>query len=126
MTADCIAVIHALWIVFMITGGILTLHALVTRHKGYLRWRFFRTLHVIGIVFVSILAGLQYYCPLTILENYFRGLSGAGEFGNFFISHYLNKFIYPDIPVYMITGATISLAVFSVVTYIIFPPKRDD
>lgn len=121
--ADLIVVTHFVWILFMLVGFILTLRGLFYK-KFFERW-LFRTLHLFGIAYVSILAIMGKYCPLTIWENALRAkydtrLTYAGSF----MIHYLEELVYPDINPLIIRILTTFIAVFTVVVFIIRPPER--
>ena len=121
--ADAIVVIHFVWILLMLAGFIFTLCGFFW--KGFFdRW-LFRTLHLCGIAYVSLLAIMGKYCPLTIWENALRakydpGLTYAGSF----MIHYVEKIVYPDVDPLIIQIPTTFIAVFTVVVFIFRPPKK--
>ncbi len=121
--ADTIVVIHFAWILFMLLGFILTLCGLF--RKGFLdRW-LFRTLHLFGIVYVSLLAIMGKYCPLTIWENSLRAkYDPTLTYSGSCIVHYLEKLIYLDVDPLAILIPTISIALFTIVAFIIRPPAK--
>jgi len=126
-------IIHFLWIIFMIAGFALTANAIInvylfkskrTFWKKFLRgWNFFRTAHLAGICFVSLIALLGEYCPLTILEDYLRidryNLEREG-----FIIRCLEKIIYPQVNPLTVLIPTYFIAVFSIAAYIAVPPDK--
>ncbi len=121
--ADAIVIIHFAWILFMLLGFILTLCGFFYR-SFFDRW-LFRTLHLCGIAYVSLLAIMGKYCPLTILENTLRtrydpelGYPGS------FIVHYIEKLVYPDVSPLIILIPTVIIAVFTIVVFIVRPPER--
>jgi len=123
LLADLIVVVHFAWILFMLVGFILILRGFF--HKEFFEQWLFRTLHLFGIAYVSILALMGRYCPLTIWENILRakydpGLTYAGSF----IIHYIEKLVYPDINSLIIRIPTTFIAVFTVVVFIIKPPEK--
>jgi hypothetical protein len=86
--ADAVVVIHALFIVFTVLGGLLVL-----------RWHWVALLHIPAAVWgviVQVVVGGQ--CPLTPLENYFRDRGGQAGYGESFIDHYLTNLIYVTEP----------------------------
>ena len=121
--ADIIVIMHFMWILFMLVGFILTLCGFF-RKRFFDRW-LFRTLHLLGIAYVSLLATMGKYCPLTLWENILRlkydpDLTYPGSF----MIHYAEKLVYPDINPLIIRIPTTFIAVFTVVVFIIRPPKR--
>ena len=121
--ADLIVAIHFAWILFMLTGAMLTLSSFF--HKRFFdRW-LFRTVHLCGIIYVALLAILREYCPLTILENtlrskYMPDLTYPGSF----IVHYIERLVYPDVNPLIILVPTIFIALFTILVFIIKPPAK--
>jgi len=123
LLADLIVVVHFAWILFMLAGFILALIGFWWK-RFFDKW-LFRTLHLLGIVYVGLLAVLREYCPLTILENALREkydlyLTYPGSF----IVHYLQRLVYPDIQPSMILIPTMIIAIFTILVFIFRPPKR--
>lgn len=82
--ADIIVVVHFLFIVFVVGGGLLVL-----------RWPRLAWIHL-PAVFWGVLVELQsWICPLTPLENHFRDLAGKQLYGGDFVERYLLPVIYP-------------------------------
>lgn len=121
--ADTIVVLHFVWILFMLLGFILTIWGFFW--KGFFELWLFRTLHLCGILYVSLLAILREYCPLTILENISRlKYNPETIYPGSFIAHYIEKLVYPDVnPLILIIG-TIFIAVFTLVIFIGKPPTK--
>jgi len=123
LLADLIVVVHFAWILFMLAGFILTLIGFWWK-RLFDKW-LFRTLHLLGIVYVGLLAVLREYCPLTILENALREkydlyLTYPGSF----IVHYLQRLVYPDIQPLMILIPTMIIAIFTILVFIFRPPRK--
>lgn len=121
--ADLIVLVHFAWILFMLAGFILTLCGFFW--KGFFdRW-LFRTLHLFGIAYVSLLAIMGRYCPLTLWENTLRAKYDPSlVYPGSFMIHYAEKLVYPDINPLIIRIPTTFIAVFTVVVFIIRPPER--
>lgn len=121
--ADSIVMIHFAWILFMITGFILTIRGFY--HKEFFdRW-LFRTIHFIGIAYVSLLAIMGKYCPLTLWENALRAEYGSNlTYPGSFIIQYTERLVYPDINPWIIVIPTIFIAVFTIVVFILKPPAK--
>jgi len=121
--ADIIVVMHFIWIIFMLLGFFLTVYGFF--RKRFFDWWLFRTLHLLGILFVGILTILRRFCPLTILENLSRvRYNLEGTYPGSFIVHYIEKLVYPDINQILLLVGTIFVAVFVLVVYIIRPPAK--
>ncbi|MQY53541.1 MAG: DUF2784 family protein [Firmicutes bacterium] len=122
--ADAIIVVHFLYILFMLLGFLLTGYALFFREKFFDRW-LFRSLHLLGIFYVASLSILGKYCPLTILENELRlRYEVSLVYSGSFIVHYLEKLVYPDVNPLVIQIPTVFLAIFTIVVFIVRPPKK--
>lgn len=122
--ADAIIVAHFLYILFMLLGFLLTGYALFFREKFFDRW-LFRSLHLLGIFYVASLSILGKYCPLTILENELRlRYEVSAVYSGSFIVHYLEKLVYPDVNPLVIQIPTVFLAIFTIVVFIVRPPKK--
>ncbi|UCC56859.1 MAG: DUF2784 domain-containing protein [Gammaproteobacteria bacterium] len=76
--------IHALFIVFVVCGGLLVL-----------RWRPVVWLHLPAVAWAVLLEVMGWLCPLTPLEQSLRRAAGASSYSGSFIEHYLVQFIYP-------------------------------
>lgn len=82
--ADFVLVVHLIFIVFVIAGGLLAL-----------RWAWVPLIHVPAAlwgVFIELSGGI---CPLTPLENGLRQSAGEGGYAGGFVEHYLLPLIYP-------------------------------
>jgi len=120
--ADTIVIVHLAWILFMLVGFMFTLCGFFW--KGFFdRW-LFRTFHLLGIAYVSLLAILGKYCPLTLWENTLRAkYNPALTYPGSFMIHYAKKLVYPDINPLIIHIVTTFIAVFTVFVFIIRPPR---
>ena len=122
--ADAIIVAHFLYILFMLLGFLLTGYALFFRQK-FFDWWLFRSLHLLGIFYVVSLSILGKYCPLTILENELRlRYEVSLVYSGSFIVYYLEKLVYPDVNPLVIQIPTVFLAIFTIVVFIVRPPKK--
>ncbi|MEN6374620.1 MAG: DUF2784 domain-containing protein [Smithella sp.] len=82
--ADAIVVVHFLFILFVVTGGMLVL-----------RRPRLAILHLPAVVWGAVVELCGWGCPLTPLENYFRRLGGSAGYRGDFVEHYLIPLIYP-------------------------------
>jgi len=107
----------------MLFGFIITLFAFF-RKEFFDKW-LFRTIHALGIIFVSILAVLGQYCPLTLWENILRARYDPSlVYAGSCIIHYVHKLLYPDISPLIIRGVTTFISLSTIVIYIIKPPAK--
>ena len=86
--ADLVTLLHFCWILFLVFGFIFALKRLRIA-----------ILHLVGLIYASILNIMRWYCPLTYLENYLRSLHDPTmSYGGDFIIRHVDRFIYPDLP----------------------------
>ena len=84
LLADSIVVLHLLFIVFAVLGGLLVI-----------KWPRLAWLHVPIVIWAAITEFMGLICPLTPLEIWLRQQAGADPYTGGFISHYLVPLIYP-------------------------------
>lgn len=82
--ADGVLVLHLLFIVFVLGGGLLAL-----------RWPHAPWLHLPAAAWGAFIEASGRICPLTPLENRLRAAAGQAGYEGGFIEHYLLPLIYP-------------------------------
>jgi hypothetical protein len=82
--ADLVVVIHLLFIVFVVLGGLLVL-----------RWRWLAAVHVPAALWGALIELAGGICPLTPIENALRDAAGASGYTGGFVEHYLLPVVYP-------------------------------
>ncbi len=85
LAATALAVLHALFIAFVILGGVLVL-----------RWPRLMWLHLPAAVWGVLIEFAGWYCPLTTWENAMLRRAGRAGYSNGFVEHYLFAVIYPE------------------------------
>lgn len=120
--ADLTAIVHLAYILFVVVGQVLVLIGWF-RGWEWTRLCAFRLLHIaaIGLVVIEVWGGL--FCPLTLLENYFRALAGQAVYSSSFISYWVGWLIYYDAPVWVFTVLYSVFFAIVAVTYIVYPPR---
>ena len=84
-----------------------------------------RTVHIAGIGYVATLAVIGRYCPMTMLENFFRRHHDpASTYPGGFIIHYVERLVYPDVPALAILIPTIVIAVLTVLMFAVRAPVK--
>jgi hypothetical protein len=81
--ADITLILHFCFVTFVIFGGLLVL-----------RRRFVLWLHLPALIWGVLIEFFGIICPLTTLENYFRGLGGEAGYEGGFIEHYVSALVY--------------------------------
>ena len=84
LAADAVVVVHLLFILFVLGGGLLVL-----------RWPRLAFLHLPAAAWGVAVELLHLYCPLTPLENQLRQAAGQAGYDGGFVEHYLIPLIYP-------------------------------
>jgi hypothetical protein len=82
--ADAVLVVHLLFVVFAVTGGLLAF-----------RWRWMPLLHLPALAWGAWVEFSGSICPLTPLENALRRAGGEAGYPGGFIEHYLLPLLYP-------------------------------
>ena len=85
LAADLTLVLHLLFILFVIFGGLLCLHRV--------RWAW---LHLPAMIWGVCVEWAGWICPLTPLENHFRQLASGQGYRGGFVERYLIPVIYPE------------------------------
>src|SRR6202008_953908 len=104
--ASVVLILHALFIVWVVFG------ALLTRGRLTLRW-----LHVVSLVWGVLTEVLPWPCPLTLLENWLETKAGVQPYEGGFLLHYLDKVGYPDISETILTVAGVIVCVLNFAFY---------
>ena len=84
IAADSLVVLHLLFILFVVFGGLLVL-----------KWRGILFAHIPAAVWGILVEFQGWQCPLTPLEKRFRAAGGESGYSGGFIEHYLLPVIYP-------------------------------
>lgn len=82
--ADAVVVIHLLFIVFVMLGGLLVL-----------RWYWLSLLHLPAVAWGVTVEFTGWICPLTPLENSLRRAASQSGYSGSFTDQYLIPIIYP-------------------------------
>lgn len=116
LAADGVLIFHGLFVLFVVTGGFLSLWRP--------RWAW---VHVLAALWGATVMLTGMICPLTPLENNLRIAGGQAGYPGGFIEHYITSVIYPDgltRPVQMGLGALIVLINGAIYGYLWARRKR--
>lgn len=119
LIADVLLIVHVLFVAFVICGLLCILAG------GLLSWHWvrnpwFRLAHLLGIAVVVGQSWIGVICPLTTWEMAFRARAQDTTYDASFISHWLNKLLYYQLPewvfvlVYSAFGALVLIAWYRV------------
>lgn len=84
LAADFVVLLHLLFILFVIFGGLLAL-----------KWPKIAWLHVPAALWGTLIEFCGWICPLTPLENALRRAGDRGAYSGGFIDNYIMPIIYP-------------------------------
>ncbi len=85
LAADALLVLHGLFIVFALLGGLLAFW-----------WRWVPWVQLPCAAWALFVEASGRLCPLTNWENHFRDRAGQGSYAGGFVEHYLLPLIYPE------------------------------
>ena len=120
--ADLVALVHFLFIVFVVIGFVAILTG-VMRRWSWIRNPWFRLLHLAAIGVVVLQAWLGVICPLTVWEAELRRRAGQAFYEGSFIQYWLQRLIFYEAPnwvfglIYTVFGAAVLL------TLLLAPPR---
>lgn len=83
--ADLVLVVHATFVAFVMLGGLMVL-----------RWPRAAWMHLPVALWGAGIEFVGGICPLTPLENHWRGLAGEQGYPGGFVEHYIVALLYPD------------------------------
>jgi hypothetical protein len=83
--ADAIVVVHLMFVIYAIFGGVLVL-----------RWKYTVYSHVPALLWGIAVEANGWICPLTPLENELRARAGLAGYTGGFVEHYLLPVLYLD------------------------------
>ena len=84
MLADFVVVVHSLFVLFVVFGGLLVL-----------RWWRMIYLHLPAVAWGAFIEFAGGICPLTPLENSLRSSAGQAGYQGGFVEHYILPVLYP-------------------------------
>jgi hypothetical protein len=105
--ACAVLVVHALYIGWVIFG------AALTRRRPLLAW-----FHIGCLLWGIWIEVGPWPCPLTNAENWLEVRAGIQPYQGGFLLHYLDKFVYPDIPPVLLIVVAVVVAIVNVGIYV--------
>lgn len=104
--AAIVLVIHLLWILWVLSG------VLFTRGRPWLT-----AFHLASLVWGIIVEIGPWPCPLTMAEDWLEAHAGMETYSGSFLVHYLDKIIYPNIPVPVIIWFAVAVCGANLAVY---------
>ena len=110
--ACAVVAIHALFIAWVVFGAFFT-RTRFTRTSRRLRW-----LHMACLLWGIWIEAGPWPCPLTFAENWLEQRAALASYQGGFLLHYLNLFVYPEIPQVLLIEAAVGAAIVNFGIYI--------
>ena len=123
LLADAILLIHSLFIVFVLLGQICIVVGGL-RHWIWVRRRGFRLVHLAAIVIVALQSWAGMLCPLTVWENALRQAAGETAYSGTFVSHWLGKLVYHDLPQWVFMTVYTLFGLVALASWFIVKPEK--
>lgn len=122
IAADALLVLHVLFVLFIVFGLLLIF---VGRFLSWqwVRNRWFRLAHLVGIGIVVLQAWFGLICPLTIWEMSLRARAGDAVYEGAFIAHVLNELLYYNAPAWVFVVAYTVFGSLVVLSWFWVPPR---
>ncbi|MEH6473359.1 MAG: DUF2784 domain-containing protein [Halopseudomonas sp.] len=127
--ADTVLLLHALLVVFVVAGLLLTIAG------GYRQWLWvrngwFRVVHLGCIAVVVVQSWAGQVCPLTSAEMWLRGQTAAATYSGSFVQYWLQRLLYYDAPDWFFVVCYTTFGLVVVIAWRRIPPhnirhKRD-
>jgi hypothetical protein len=123
LLADGVLLLHVLFVLFIVAGQLLIVIG------GYRRWawvrnRWFRWLHLLGIGIVVAESWVGLICPLTTLEMWLRESAGQAGYTDSFMQYWLGRLLYYSAPAWVFVAVYTGFAALVVVSWWWFPPRK--
>jgi Protein of Unknown function (DUF2784) len=96
--AVAVLAVHVVWILWVILGWP------VCRNRPGWRW-----FHFVSLIYGIVIEIVPWPCPLTLLEQWLEGRAGITPYKEPFLVHYLEAFVYPDVPAGLLIGCAVAV-----------------
>lgn len=104
--ALAVLALHLLWIVWVIVGSFFT------RRRPWLT-----AFHVASLVWGIVVETGPWPCPLTLLEQFLEARAGTAAYSGGFMVHYLDRIVYPDVSVGLLTVCGVAVCACNLGVY---------
>ena len=121
--ADLVLLVHVSFVVFVIATVPMILLGAV-KDWAWVRVRWFRAAHFVGVCVVAAQSWLGLVCPLTTLEMWLRERAGQASYAGNFVEYWLHRLVYWDLPPWVFVVAYTLFALLVLATWVLVPPRR--
>ncbi|MGQ0443132.1 MAG: DUF2784 domain-containing protein [Methylophilaceae bacterium] len=120
--ADAVLVLHFGVVLFVVLG----LPVIVIGNKVGWLWPnrlWWRLAHLVAIGVIALQAWLGQYCPLTILESWFREKAGQSAYANSFIEYWVQRLLFYEAPLWVFAIIYTVFALVVAWAWFRYPPQ---
>lgn len=122
LVADMLLITHVLFVAFVI-GGLLVVIAGGLLSWSWVRNPWFRLAHLLSIAVVVVQSWVGVICPLTTWEMAVRARAQGATYGGTFISHWLEKLLYYQLPEWVFVVAYSAFGALVLLTWYCVRPR---
>lgn len=123
MAADAVLLLHVFFVAFIVIGLLLIFVGKV-RAWLWVRNPWFRLAHLVAISVVIVQSWLGVICPLTTIEMELRLRAGDTVYHGTFVSYWLGKFLYYQVPPWVFIVSYMIFGVIVIVSWFWIRPRR--
>lgn len=123
LVADVILLLHVLFVIFVVLGLVLIFVGGALAWS-WVRYPWFRLIHMIAIAVVVVQSWLHIICPLTTVEIDLRERAGDTVYSGTFISHWLETLLYYQAPPWVFIACYTVFAALVVAAWFWVRPYR--
>jgi hypothetical protein len=122
VAADIILLCHVLFVAFVVIGLLLIFVGKIYSWS-WIRNPGFRFLHLAAIAVVVLQSWFGAICPLTTVEMYFRSRAAGAVYSGSFITHWLESFLYYQLPSWVFVVAYTGFGTVTVASWFWIRPR---
>lgn len=123
LLADAVLVLHALVVLFVVGGLVLTVAGNWLGWGWVNRW-WFRLAHLCTIGVVVMQSWFAIECPLTTIENWLRRRTGDETYTRSFIEDWLHRLLFFDAPTWVFALVYTLFGALVIAAWLKYPPRR--
>ena len=121
-SADALLVLHVLFVIFAVVGLAL-IYVGNFLSWSWVRNRWFRLMHLLGIGIVVLQSWFGLICPLTIWEMDLRTRAGQAVYEGSFITHWLSGLLYYHAPPWVFIVCYTAFGALVAFSWFLVPPR---
>jgi len=123
LVADAILLLHVLFVAFVVIGLMFIFVGKVYAWS-WIRNPWFRLVHLVAIGVVVVQSWFGIICPLTIIEMELRSLANDAVYSGSFISYWLEKLLYYQVPPWVFVVCYTVFGAVVVASWVWIRPRR--